>query len=100
MAADNKIGLSAVGGVARIHAPRKLPGEAAAPMRAAAPTRAATEAVPAPRLIVMAGELASQGPPVDVSRVATVRTAIADGRYAADPGTIAQAMTRFFEGAQ
>ncbi|WP_293880935.1 flagellar biosynthesis anti-sigma factor FlgM [Sphingomonas sp.] len=36
--------------------------------------------------------MASQGPPIDASRVAQLRTAIADGSYGADPDAIAARM--------
>lgn len=39
-----------------------------------------------------AAELASQGPPVDASRVAALRSAIAEGRYPIDSAKIADAM--------
>lgn len=36
--------------------------------------------------------LVSSGPPVDVEKVAALRSAIADGRYAIDPQRIAERM--------
>ncbi|MGL3820379.1 flagellar biosynthesis anti-sigma factor FlgM [Sphingopyxis sp. R3-92] len=98
MSGDSKIGLQAVSGYVRTGAPRKLAGEAAAPMRATAPALAARDPLPATRLIGLAGELADQGPTVDVSRVATLRTAIANGSYTADPAVIARAMVQFHRG--
>jgi len=94
MSGDSKIGLQAVGGVVRTGAARKIAGEAAAQTRA--PLRAqAQDPLPAARLITLAGELAEQGPTVDVSRVASLRTAIADGSYTADSGVIAKAILAF-----
>ncbi|MGQ0660659.1 flagellar biosynthesis anti-sigma factor FlgM [Sphingosinicella sp.] len=37
-------------------------------------------------------ELVSAGAPVDAAKVASVRAAIAEGRYSVDPGAIAQKM--------
>ncbi|MDZ3831861.1 MAG: flagellar biosynthesis anti-sigma factor FlgM [Sphingopyxis sp.] len=99
MSTDNRIGLQAVGSVVRTAAPRKVGSEGTAPMPSAAPVKAMAEAVPVSRLIGMASELADKGPPIDVSRVAALRSAIAGGHYAADPDKIASAMIRFHEGA-
>ena len=99
MSGDSKIGLQAVGGIVRTSATRKIAGEAAAvPLRAPTAVRVAQDAVPVARLIGLAGDLAEQGPPVDVSRVATLRTAIANGSYTADPASIAKAMVQFHQG--
>ena len=48
-----------------------------------------------PMLVNMARELAEAGPPVDHARIAQIRQAIAQGRYAADPVAIAGAMLSF-----
>ncbi|NIJ39663.1 negative regulator of flagellin synthesis FlgM [Sphingopyxis panaciterrae] len=97
MSGDSKIGLQAIGGIVRAGAARKIAGEANAAVRA--PVRAsAQDPLPAARLITMAGELADRGPTVDVSRVATLRTAIANGSYAPDSTVIAKAMLRFQQG--
>ena len=100
MSGDSKIGLQAASGIVRTGAPRKVTGEAAAatPMRPAAPVRAAQDMLPTTRLNGLAGELADQGPTIDVSRVATLRTAIASGGYTADPAVIAKAMVAFHQG--
>lgn len=94
MSGDSKIGLQAVGGIVRTGATRKIANEAATPARA--PIRVqAQDPLPVARLITLAGELADQGPTVDVSRVASLRTAIAGGSYTADSGVIAKAMLAF-----
>lgn len=98
MSGDSKIGLQAVGGYVRTGAPRKIASEATAPMRAPAPALTARDPLPATRLIGLTGDLADQGPTIDVSRVATLRTAIANGSYAADPAVIARAMVQFHRG--
>lgn len=97
MSGDSKIGLQAMGGIVRTGAARKIAGESAAAARP--PVRAAAQApLPAARLITLAGELAEQGPTIDVSRVAALRTAIAGGSYAPDPAVIAKAMLAFQQG--
>jgi negative regulator of flagellin synthesis FlgM len=53
------------------------------------------EAASLPRLVTLAAELASQGPPVDYARIAQVRQAIADGSYTVDPDRIAQSILAF-----
>jgi len=94
MSGDSKIGLQAVGGIVRTGAARKMASDAAAAMRA--PVRPQTQdPLPAARLITLAGELAEQGPTVDVSRVASLRTAIAGGTYTPDSGVIAKAILAF-----
>lgn len=96
MSGDSKIGLPAVGGIVRSTAPRRISGDAATPAPTAAPARlAATDAMPVARLIGLAQELGDQGPPVDVTRVAALRAAIADGRYVIDSDAIAGSMLRF-----
>lgn len=94
MSGDSKIGLQAIGGIVRPGAARKITGEASAAVRAPARV-SAQDPLPAARLLTMAGELADQGPAVDVSRVATLRTAIANGSYAPDSSVIAKAMLAF-----
>ena len=98
MSGDSKIGLQAVGGYVRTGAPRKIAGEAAASTRAPTPALASRDPLPATRLMGLTSDLADQGPAIDVSRVAALRTAIANGSYAADPATIAKAMVEFHRG--
>jgi negative regulator of flagellin synthesis FlgM len=94
MSGDSKIGLQAIGGIVRTGAARKIANEAATPARV--PVRPlAQDPLPVARLIMLAGELAEQGPSVDVSRIASLRTAIAGGRYTPDSGVIAKAMLGF-----
>ena len=97
MSGDSKIGVQAVGGLVRTGATRRIASESAAAARP--PVRvAAQDTLPVARLITMAGELAAQGPSVDVSRVAALRTAIAGGSYAPDAAAIARAMLAFQNG--
>ncbi len=100
MATDNGIGLYAAGGVVRTSALHRVPSDGATPMRSAAPVKPAAEAVSTPRLISLSSELAEQGPPVDVGRIATLRNAIADGSYSVNVDKIADAMLRFRAGGQ
>lgn len=95
MSGDSKIGLQ-VGGVVRI-APVRRSADSTAAASVATP-RAASGPLPAASLIRIAGELAAEGVPVDTGRVAAIRTAIAEGRYAVDPDAIAGAMVDHFRG--
>lgn len=53
----------------------------------------ATAAAPSlPKLVHLAAELASQGPPVDYARIAPIRQAIAMGAYRIDHEAIASAL--------
>jgi len=90
MSGDSKIGI--VGGVGRIAPVRKLAASMATASAAASPRAASSGAPPATGLIRLAGELAAQPAPVDTARVAALRGAIAEGRYAVDPAKIAGAM--------
>lgn len=92
MSGDSKIGI--VGGVGRIAPVRKLAASLASATTsgAAAPRAAPSGAMPAAGLIRLAGELAAQPVPIDTARVATLRGAIAEGRYAVDPARIAGAI--------
>lgn len=96
MSGDSKIGI--VGGIGRIAPVRKLAASPAAASAAATPRPAASGAAPAAGLIRLAGELAAQPAPVDTARVAALRSAIAEGRYAPDPAKIAGAMIDRFGG--
>lgn len=97
MSGDSKIGVQAMGGIVRTGATRKIASESAAAARPAVRV-AAQEPMPVARLITWAGELAEQGPTIDVSRVAALRTAIAGGSYAPDSAAIAKAMLAFQKG--
>lgn len=96
MSGDNRIGTNAVSGVFRANAARPLASDGSAAMRAPTPVYAPAEQAPATRLLGMASQLAEQGPPVDMDRVATLKAALADGSYTADPDKIAGAMLSFF----
>ena len=48
-----------------------------------------------PKLIGLASELASQGPPIDHAKIARVREAIVLGTYRVRPEAIADALLRF-----
>ncbi|WP_422059269.1 flagellar biosynthesis anti-sigma factor FlgM [Sphingopyxis sp.] len=92
MSGDSKIG--PVGGIIRTAPVRKIAGSAdAATARTASP-----DALPGAKLIRMASDLASMPPPVDAARVASLRTAIAEGSYRLDSATIALAMLNYAEG--
>lgn len=97
MSGDSKIGLPAVGGIVRAAAPRRIAGEAAVPAGTPARAAAAPDALPVARLINLATDLAAQGPPVDVARVATLRNAIASGQYGVHSSVIAGAMVDFHQ---
>jgi anti-sigma28 factor (negative regulator of flagellin synthesis) len=51
-----------------------------------------------PKLVRLAAELASQGPPIDETKIARIRDGIALGTYRADPALIAEAMVRYYDG--
>ncbi len=51
-----------------------------------------------PRLVSLAAELASQGPPVDEARIAHIRNAIALGTYKIDPALIGIAILSYYDG--
>jgi negative regulator of flagellin synthesis FlgM len=48
-----------------------------------------------PKLISLASELASQGPPIDHAKIARIREAIALGTYRVQPEAIANAILGF-----
>lgn len=93
MSGDSKIG--PVGGVIRTVPVRKVASGADADSTAA---RSAASVVPGAKLIRLAADLAAQAPPVDTARVASLRTAIAEGTYSADAKNIALAMLRYAQG--
>jgi len=69
-------------------APPKADGvSASAPAPVATPVRQQAARAPSP-----AADLAAKGPPVDETRIARIRAAIADGSYRANPLAIAAAM--------
>lgn len=96
MSGDSKIG--PVGGIVRTTPLRSVASDAATSARAPAPLPAAADSLPAARLIRLAGGLANQAPPVDVARVASLRSAIASGSYGVHPAIIASAMIDFHTG--
>lgn len=93
MSGDSKIG--PIGGIVRTSALRGVASSTAAPVRAAAPLQAAQDNLPTARLTRLASSLANEAPPVDVARVASLRTAIAGGNYGIHPAIIASAMLDF-----
>ncbi|QCB53061.1 flagellar biosynthesis anti-sigma factor FlgM [Sphingopyxis sp. PAMC25046] len=93
MSGDSKIG--PVGAVGRAVPLRRVASESVAAMRTPAQLQPAQENLPAAKLTRLAGSLADQAPPVDVARVASLRTAIANGSYSAHPAIIASAMLDF-----
>jgi negative regulator of flagellin synthesis FlgM len=76
------------GGRGRVDAAR-----AAASQRVSVlPKPMASRPIGSPSLTNTVRDMASDGPPVDSTRVAAIRTAIAEGRYPVDPQKIAQKM--------
>lgn len=93
MSGDSKIG--PVGGIVRTGPPRRVASETAAPARTPAQIQSAADNLPAAKLTRLSATLADQPPPVDVARVASLRTAIAGGNYGVHPALIASAMLDF-----
>ena len=93
MSGDSKIG--PVGAVGRAVPVRRVASESVAAMRTPAQLQPAQENLPTAKLTRLAGSLADQAPPVDVARVASLRTAIANGSYSVHPAIIASAMLDF-----
>jgi negative regulator of flagellin synthesis FlgM len=93
MSGDSKIG--PVGAVGRAVPLRRVASESVAAMRTSAQLQPAQENLPTAKLTRLAGSLADQAPPVDVARVASLRTAIANGSYSVHPAIIASAMLDF-----
>lgn len=93
MSGDSKIG--PVGAVGRAVPLRRVASESVAAMRTPAQLQPAQENLPTAKLTRLAGSLADQAPPVDVARVASLRTAIANGSYSIHPAIIASAMLDF-----
>lgn len=97
MSGDSKIGPH-VGGVLRPIALRKIGAGSAAATNGAAPVPAAAEPVPAARLVGLTQALADQPAPVDMARVASLRSAMVGGSYSVDIGATAGAMLAFYRG--
>lgn len=97
MSGDSKIGPQA-GGVLRPVAMRKIGAGPAAAAQGAAPAPAAAEPVASARLIGLTAALADQPVPVDMARVASLRSAIVGGSYSIDVGATAGAMLAFYRG--
>ena len=93
MSGDSKIG--PVGAASRAVPLRRVASENVAAMRTPAQLQPAQENLPAAKLTRLASSLADQAPPVDVARVASLRTAIANGSYGVHPAIIASAMLDF-----
>ncbi|MDK2760226.1 MAG: flagellar biosynthesis anti-sigma factor FlgM [Sphingopyxis sp.] len=94
MAGDSKIG--PVGGIGRTGPLRNIAGGFAASAQAPIQAQTAPDSLPTTRLTRLAGTIASQQPPVDVARVASLRSAIASGSYGVHPAIIASAMIDFY----
>lgn len=96
MSGDSKIGI--VGGIARTAPVRKLAASVGTPAASPAPRAVASDTLPAAGLIRLASELAAQPAPLDTARIATLRSAIAEGRYTVDPSKIAGSMLAHLAG--
>lgn len=96
MSGENRIGINAINGIFRANAARRLTSEGSAATHAPTLAYAPQESAPTTRLIGLASDLADQGPPVDMDRVAAFKSAIADGSYRAEPQKTAAAMLGFF----
>ena len=55
---------------------------------------AAPQLVTPPKLAQLAADLVQQGAPIDTTKIAQIRGAIASGNYIIDPQRIAEAMIR------
>lgn len=93
MSGDSKIG--PIGGIVRTNPLRGVASGSAAPAHTAAPLQATQDSLPTARLTRLAGNLANEAPPIDVARIASLRTAIANGSYGVHPAIIASAMLDF-----
>lgn len=95
MSGDSKIG--PVGGVIRTTPVRKIAGGGDTASAAAARSTSSA-ALPGAKLIHLASDLASQPPPIDAARVASLRSAIVEGTYTANAKNIALAMLSHAQG--
>lgn len=99
MSSDNRIGANGVNAIIRAAAARRIGAsgteQSKAPLAKDA-AQASAESAPVARLIGMAHQVADQGPPVDMARVAVIKAGIADGSYQLQPANTASAMLRFF----
>ena len=99
MSSDNRIGANGVSAIIRAAAARRISSSGTEEKKALAASLASpisAESAPVARLIGMAQQVAEQGPPVDREKVASIKAAIADGRYSAIPATIASSMLQFY----
>lgn len=96
MSGDNRIGTNAVSGIARAHAARRMADNGNTPIAAPSVAASAYDSAPVASLISTARAIADQGPPVDMDRIASLKSAIADGSYRADANQIASSMMTFF----
>lgn len=96
MSGDNRIGIGAVNGVFRANAPRRLTSDEGRATLAPLQNYAAQESAPVTRLVGMAADMAEQGAPVDMNRVASLKAPISDGSYRIDPDKIAASLLDFF----
>lgn len=97
MSDDSKFGMQ-VGGVARTAPVRRVSGSPMAPNRSGSTAATPTESLSVARLIRLSADLSTQPAPVDTARVASLRAAIAEGRYAPEPAIIARAMVAYGQG--
>ena len=99
MSSDNRIGANGVSAIIRAAAARRIGAsgteQSKAPLTAEA-AQASAENAPVARPIGMAQQMADQGPPVDMQRVAAIKAGIADGSYQLQPADTASSMLRFF----
>lgn len=98
MSGDNRIGTNAVGGVVRVSASRRMSADDSSVSRSTAvfASPLISDNAPIASLTSTARAIADQGPPVDMDRIAALRSTIADGNYKLDPQNIASSMMDFF----
>jgi negative regulator of flagellin synthesis FlgM len=96
MSGDNRIGTNAISGIARAQAARRMADDGSTRITATAPTASGYDSAPVASLISTARAIADQGPPVDMDRIASLKSAIADGSYRIDANQIASSMMTFF----
>jgi negative regulator of flagellin synthesis FlgM len=88
MRKEAAMGITAIGASGLTRAVDLLRGDAPVRTAAAAPGPRTDETAPT----TPAAQLAAAGAPIDASKVASLRQAIAEGRYSVDPQRIADAM--------